>query len=124
MWTDGGDRSLDALLSTGRPAALLFVEPGCGPCGALLSELGGWRPALARELNLAVIVKGDRDDGRTVGRRHGLDDLMVDEEGATYAAYGVGVTPAAVLVGADGRVARAPAAGKDGIEALLRLALN
>lgn len=38
-------------------------------------------------------------------------------------AYGTGLTPTAVLVTADGTIASAPAAGRLGIEALLRVAL-
>jgi len=54
----------------------------------------------------------------------GLDGLLIDERGSAAKAYGVQATPAAVLVSAGGRVARPPAAGRDAIEALLRLALR
>lgn len=120
----GRQETLEALLSRGRPAALLFVEPRCGPCKALLRDLDSWRGGLADGLSLAVVAKGEPGEIENVEEMRDLDVLLVDEEGSTSKAYGVGATPAAVLVGADGRVARAPAAGKDGIEALLRLALR
>jgi len=121
---DGRQETLDALLARGRPAALLFVEPRCGPCRALLRDLGAWRGGLADGLSLAVVARGEAGEIENVDEMRSLDGLLVDEEGSTSKAYGVGATPAAVLVGADGRVARAPVAGKDGIEALLRLALR
>jgi len=120
----GGEQTLDALLARGRPTALLFVEPACWPCRALLCELGGWRTGLAGDLSVAVVAKGEAREVEAVDEMRGLEGLLLDEQGSTSKAYGVQATPAAVLVSARGRVARPPAAGRDAIEALLRLALH
>ena len=67
----GGDRSLDELLARGRPAALLFVEPACWPCRALLREIGGWRAALAGELSVTVVARGEPGRSRRWTRCEG-----------------------------------------------------
>ncbi len=36
---DGEERSLRGLLANARPLLLLFTDPGCGPCDALMPEL-------------------------------------------------------------------------------------
>lgn len=91
----------------GRETALLFVSPNCGPCVALLEGLPRWGFLAGRRV--VVIGKGAVETDRPV---------VVDPELA--AAYGVGPTPSALLVGADGRIRGAAAAGELAIETLLR----
>ena len=45
--------SLGALCARGKPVALVFVDPGCGPCQALLPELGRWQSVLSDRLTIA-----------------------------------------------------------------------
>ena len=38
----GESLTLDALRSSGKPLMMLFTDPGCGPCNAMLPEIGRW----------------------------------------------------------------------------------
>lgn len=84
-------------LGDGRVVALLFSSPGCGPCVALRAGLAGWQSAVGKDIALVVV-----------------------EDRAVAAAFGVLVTPGAVIVGADGRPVGAPALGAPAIEAALQ----
>ena len=42
--------SLETLLGAGRPLALVFVSPGCGPCASLLPDLARWQATLSERL--------------------------------------------------------------------------
>ena len=39
----GGSVTLRALLESSRPLLLVFSDPGCGPCNALLPEVARWQ---------------------------------------------------------------------------------
>ena len=39
----GETMTLEALRARGKPLLLLFTDPGCGPCTALLPEIGQWQ---------------------------------------------------------------------------------
>jgi uncharacterized membrane protein YphA (DoxX/SURF4 family)/thiol-disulfide isomerase/thioredoxin len=95
-----------AVLPPGRPLALVFTDPGCGPCQTLLPELRRWQQSLAEALTIAVIER-DEPDGREVAD-----------------AYRIRGTPSAVVVSPAGTVASAPAEGSAAIEALIRVSLS
>jgi hypothetical protein len=79
-----------------RPTLLLFSQDGCDACRDLPARVEEWRA------------------------EHG-DDLTFDERSYDdrAAAYGVWATPAAVLIGADGRIQGEPAHGLEAIEQLV-----
>jgi methylamine dehydrogenase accessory protein MauD len=116
---DGRDVTLEALLSAGRPALLVFSSPHCGPCEGLMPRVAAWQRELASQLTVAVLADGDREENREKRKQHGLDDVLVQEKvdvAELYAAHG---TPSAVIVGTDGRIASPLAAGGDSIAALV-----
>jgi thiol-disulfide isomerase/thioredoxin/uncharacterized membrane protein YphA (DoxX/SURF4 family) len=89
-----------------RPVALVFTDPGCGPCQALLPEVRRWQESLSESLAITVVQR-DAPQGREVAE-----------------AYRIRGTPAAVLVSPTGTVASAPAEGSAAIEALIRVGLR
>ena len=112
--------TLESLVSRERPLLLVFTDPGCGPCTALMPEVATWQRDLASQLTVAIVSRGSVADNRAKSKEHGVhnvilqnDDREVDE------AYLVEATPSAVLVDQDGRVASAVAAGPDQIRALV-----
>ena len=52
---NGDTVTLDDLRSRGRPVALVFGAPGCGPCSALAPELPRWQKALAGKLTVGPV---------------------------------------------------------------------
>lgn len=117
---DGETMTLAALRSHERPVLLLFTDPQCGPCNALLPEFGEWQREHERTLTIAIATRRDADDNRPKAREHGLVNVLLQPGNETAEAFAVPATPAAVLVSADGAVASPVALGADAIRVLVR----
>jgi peroxiredoxin len=115
----GETLTLDALRASRKPVLLLFSDPECGPCGALMPEVGRWQRDHASALALAVVSRGEVEANRSKASEHGLTTVLLqktDEVAQAYQAYG---TPSAVLIQADGVIGSPVALGADGIRALV-----
>lgn len=115
----GGTSAMTELLSPGKPLALAFVDPRCGPCTALVPELARWERELADRLTLAVVTVGTVGANEPKFGGHGLRHVLLQKDrevSESYQAYG---TPAMVLVGADGTIKSPVAAGRDAIRVLM-----
>lgn len=115
----GTPRTLDALLARGRPVLLLFFDPECGPCTALLPTAGRWQREYARTLTVAVISRGTPAANRTVTRQSGIELILLQHDREVAAAYQAQGTPCAVLIHADGMMRSGPACGAEQIRALV-----
>lgn len=94
---------------------LVFLRPGCGPCGRLGPLVTGWNEALAPVTVRAVVV----GDPRTLERLPYLDGTTwFDPHGVTLRRL-VGTAPSAVLVGADGFLAGGPVHGEAEVTAFV-----
>ncbi|HWD85639.1 MAG TPA: MauE/DoxX family redox-associated membrane protein, partial [Solirubrobacteraceae bacterium] len=120
----GEQITLESILALDRPALLLFTDPACGPCNALMPKLGEWRLQHGNALSLAVISRGTADQSRAKAREHGLGSVLLDADLATYNAYEIPATPAAVLIDGEGRIASPAAAGAQAIEAVVAQAVG
>jgi peroxiredoxin len=101
---DGELVTLDDLQAPGLPALLLFSHPACGPCAALLPEVGRWQREHDGQLTVAVVSGGDAGDDRARAEEHGLTRVLRDDEDEVADRYGATGTPMALLIGPDGRV--------------------
>jgi uncharacterized membrane protein YphA (DoxX/SURF4 family)/peroxiredoxin len=112
--------SLSELRARGRDVLLLFMDPGCGPCTALLPDVARWQREDGDALTVAVITRDgvEAEPARFTGHDLGIVLLEVDAEvSSRYQAHG---TPAAVLVDASGQIASSLARGAEGIRRLVR----
>lgn len=116
---EGGQLTLTGLLELGRPVLLVFTDPDCGPCHALMPRVAHWQRSLADRLTVAVVTRGDPEDDLAVAREHGLSNVLMQENREINELYGASATPSAVLVGADGRIEHAVAAGAEAIEGVV-----
>jgi thiol-disulfide isomerase/thioredoxin len=116
----GDTTTLPALTAADRPVMLLFTDPGCGPCNALMPQIAAWQRDHAGLVSIAVLTRGDADENRAKAREHGVSNVWLDTDLAVYAAYEVPATPAGVLIDTDGQIASAVYAGADGIAGLVR----
>ena len=114
--------TLAELLGAQTPLALIFGNPDCPGCTAMLPDVAGWQAGLEGRLTVALVSGGSRQDNQTKARVYGLGRVLVDERQAVFPAYGVTATPAAVLIGRDGRLASTPALGARDIAALVETA--
>jgi methylamine dehydrogenase accessory protein MauD len=114
---DGVPVTLDQLRAPGRPVLLLFTDPGCGPCNALLPEVGSWQRE--RNLTIAVVSRGGAEANRAKCEEHGIRRVLLQEDREIANEYACPATPTAVLVDPTGRIAKPSAPGAEAIRALL-----
>lgn len=115
----GGTLSLGSLRSPGKPILLLFTDPECGPCNALLPEVGRWQKEHAQKLTLALISRGEVEENRRQADEHGLTNVVLQADWEVSKAYRVRGTPSAVLVLPDDCVGSPVAGGSEAIKSLV-----
>jgi peroxiredoxin/uncharacterized membrane protein YphA (DoxX/SURF4 family) len=98
---------------------LVFTDPGCGPCTALMPQLAEWQRDQPGGLRTVLISRGDREANLAHAREHGLSDVLLQEDREVSQAFRVDATPSAVLISAAGTVTSVPHAGEDQIRALV-----
>jgi methylamine dehydrogenase accessory protein MauD len=120
-----GERlSLAGLRSSGQPVLLFFANPNCAPCDALLPEIARWQREHADRVTVAVISDGPMEVNRAKAEKHGVATVLLQKDREVKEAYDVTATPAAILVGADGRISSRIGYGADGVEGLLQQVLT
>jgi peroxiredoxin/uncharacterized membrane protein YphA (DoxX/SURF4 family) len=115
----GGTFTLDTLLAAGKPVVLLFVDPGCGPCTALLPEVARWQHEYAGKLTLALISRGTPEANRLKTAEHKISHVLLQRDREVAQAYQAHGTPSAVLVRSDGMIGSPLSQGADAIRALV-----
>jgi thiol-disulfide isomerase/thioredoxin len=115
-----GDRiSLESLRAPGKPILLFFSDPGCGPCNALMPEIGAWQTDLAETTTVAMVTRGSIDDARAKTKPIGLTRVIIESDRSISTAFGSPGTPSAVYIDRDGMVASPIAAGAEKIRSLV-----
>ena len=124
---DGTPATLATLGVEARPVVLVFTDPHCEPCDALLPELLAWQRNAGERAQLALVSRGSVDENRLMGDRTGIDGtipVLIQHGMETIAAYGIHQAPAAVLVTRGGRWDGQPAYGETGVRSILQRALS
>jgi thiol-disulfide isomerase/thioredoxin len=103
---------------------LLFTDPNCGPCTALLPEIGRWQKEHAEKLSIALISRGDLEENRAKSQEHGLQYVLLQKDWEVSEAYQARGTPSAVLVLPDGNVGTPVSGGAEAIRSLLSYAVG
>ncbi len=111
--------TLEGLSDHRRPVLLMFTDPGCGPCSAMMPQVADWQREHADELRIALISRGDHDANAAHAREHGLDDILIQHDREVSERYLVNGTPSAVLIAPDGTIDSPLYEGADAIEALV-----
>ena len=116
----GGERvSLSSLRSAGKPTVLIFTDPDCGSCNALLPEVGRWQREHTEELTISLVSRGESEKNRAQADEHVLTNVVLQVDSEVSEAYGVWGTPSAVLVSPDGTIGSVVAAGSEAIKSLV-----
>jgi uncharacterized membrane protein YphA (DoxX/SURF4 family)/thiol-disulfide isomerase/thioredoxin len=115
----GGDVvTLEELARNGRPLLLLFTQPHCGACDAVLSDVARWQREHADRCLIVPISKHGFEANREKVRASELADLWLQQGDEIGNAYGIHLFPTAVII-KDGRIASELAEGRDAIRALV-----
>jgi methylamine dehydrogenase accessory protein MauD len=115
----GETLTLEALRASGKPVMLLFTDPNCGPCTAMLPEIGRWQQEHAERATVALVSRGTPEENRSKSAEHGLTGVLLQGDWEVSEAYQVAGTPSAVIVEPDGKVGSPVAAGPEAIRSLV-----
>jgi methylamine dehydrogenase accessory protein MauD len=115
-----GDRvTLDTLTAESKPTLLVFVDPSCGPCNALLPDFATFQQDYSDKLTVAIISTGKEDLVRAKAVEHGLDQVLIEERREIAKAYQADGTPSAVMIWPNGTIGSPLAQGRDQIQSLV-----
>lgn len=116
--------TLEALRAPGLPVALLFSDPGCGPCNTLMPEIGRWQREYAGKLTIAIISRGTPESNRVKSIAHGITQVLLQKDSEVAEVYKCFGTPGAVLIRPDGQIASVLSQGADSIRTLIATAVG
>ncbi|GAB4413210.1 MAG: hypothetical protein Fur0044_07550 [Anaerolineae bacterium] len=116
--------TLDALRSKGKPLMLIFSDPGCGPCNALMPEIAEWQHDYVSKLTIALISRGTVEANRVKSGEHALTHVLLQRDREVAEAYRANGTPSAVMVRPDGTIGSVLAAGAVAIRNLIAQTMN
>lgn len=104
----------------GRPALLVFFNPGCGFCVQMAGDLAALPPDGAGGRPVPVVVStGDPEENRLFFDEHGIrGPVFLQREMEVAAEYSIGGTPMGYLVDGEGRIASELAIGANALLAL------
>jgi peroxiredoxin/uncharacterized membrane protein YphA (DoxX/SURF4 family) len=106
-------------LHRGKPAVLIFSDPNCGPCTALLPEIGRWQRDYAEKVRIALVSRGTVKANRAKTEQLGVRDVLLQKDREVAELYQANGTPAAVLIRADGAIGSRVVAGSEAITGLV-----
>ena len=115
----GQKLTLEALRAPGKPVILLFTDPNCGPCMAMIRDVGRWQDEHAEKLTIALVSRGEREENAISASEHGLRNVLLQKDWEVADAYGVDGTPSAVLVRPDGTIGGSALEGIDDVRDFL-----
>jgi peroxiredoxin/uncharacterized membrane protein YphA (DoxX/SURF4 family) len=116
--------TLETLQTAGKQVMLVFTDPGCGPCSALLPKIGQWQQEHAGSLTIALISRGSREDNAAKTAEHGISRVLLQQNREVSEAYESVPTPSAVLIRPDGTVGALAALGAEAIRGLVMRATS
>lgn len=115
-----GDPVPTSSLADGRRSTLVvFSDPRCGPCTALLPEVADWQRQHEDDMAVVLVGTGSAESHRAYVEEHGLTRVLLDEHDVAAEAFGVRGTPSAVLIDPTGLTAGRPATGAPAIRSLV-----
>jgi peroxiredoxin len=118
----GETMTLDALRAADKPVLLLFTDPTCGPCNAMMGDVGKWQRDLSEKLTIAVVTRGSLEENRNKAKQYNLTHVLMQRDNEVADAYQTYGTPTAVLVRPDGTIGSAAAGGAQQIRTLVKQA--
>jgi peroxiredoxin len=115
-----GDKvTLKHLRRLGKPIVLFFSDAGCGPCVAMLPEIGRWQRDLEDAVTLVVVSRGNHAENMAKAREAGIGWLLLQRDRETANAYQVFGSPSAVRIEPDGTIGTLLAQGEGEIRVLM-----
>ena len=118
----GETMTLEALRAQSKPRSL-FTDPGCGPCTALLPEIGQWQRDHATRMQVALLSTGTVEANRAKVTEPGVTQVLLQKD--REVAEATRRAEHRVPCWCDKMVRSSPVAqGADAIRALVTATLN
>jgi peroxiredoxin len=114
---DGKTHTLRSFLAAGKPVLLIFSDPGCSPCTALMPDVAHWQKEYANILTVVPISRGDRKANQAKTKDFGVKTVLLQKDREITQAYQCAGTPGAVVIRPDGTVGSPIAPGAEAIKA-------
>lgn len=115
---DGTSTDLGSERVAHLPMLVVFTDPACRSCTAMLPEIARWQQAHAERLFIALVGAGPLAANRAHATSHGLVNVFLQRETDVAVAFKATTTPGAVLVTPEGRIGSHVAEGPDAIRTL------
>ena len=74
---DGGMVTLDMLRRVNDTLLLVFIEPGCGGCDALMPDVARWQREYGDRLSIGLISRGDFKENQAKASEHHLRNFLL-----------------------------------------------
>jgi thiol-disulfide isomerase/thioredoxin/uncharacterized membrane protein YphA (DoxX/SURF4 family) len=115
----GGSLTLVTLLQRGKPVLLVFSDPDCGPCNALLPAIANWEREHANALTIAVVSRGTAAANRAKAGAYDLAFVALQQDRETAETFKAPATPSALVISANGTIGSQVAMGAQAISELV-----
>jgi methylamine dehydrogenase accessory protein MauD len=120
----GETLTLESLRASGKPVMLLFTDPNCSSCTAMVPEIRRWQKEHVEELTISLVSQGTVEENRAKSTEHGLRSVLMEQDWEVSEAYEVEASPSAVLVRPDGTIGSPVLEGPEAIGDLLEYAVG
>jgi hypothetical protein len=115
----GQEQTLHSFSVRGKPVLLIFVDPECRSCNALLPQIARWQYMYASQLTIALLSRGSSEANLALNSQYGLTNLVLQGDREVALAYQAKITPAAVLINADDTIGSSLVLGAQAISDLI-----
>jgi thiol-disulfide isomerase/thioredoxin/uncharacterized membrane protein YphA (DoxX/SURF4 family) len=116
----GGVTALEDLRKSGLPVLLVFANPECNACEALLPNIAFWQTQHRTAFTLVVISEGSVDRNRAKLEPYGFRHLLLQQRREVATKFLIELTPSALIVAANGDIGSRVHSGSQSIEALVK----
>jgi peroxiredoxin/uncharacterized membrane protein YphA (DoxX/SURF4 family) len=116
---DGSTMTLEMALGEGKPVVLVFTDPNCHSCTELLPDIERWQQDHADAATLVVVSGGTLEANRAKLAGRAIRRVLLQTNREVADAFGVKVTPGALLVRPDGTIGSHAALGDGGVVRLM-----
>lgn len=121
---NGEKLTLDSLRASGKPVVLVFTDPACEPCTALLPEIGRWQRDYADKMTISLISRGTPEENHAKSTEHGVEHVLLQQDWEVAEVYQADGTPSAVFIRPDGTIGSPMALGSEEVETLVAQAVE
>jgi hypothetical protein len=96
--------SLTQLASSSPQVALLFVDPACSPCSALVPQITAWQREHGSSVPVVAISRGGQEENLDKYGALGRHNVLIQVDNEVSRDYQFAATPSAALVSSSGEV--------------------